>query len=151
MNSQLAVTLQKRTYFQQFEWHEQRKCWNKAFNSQREQSEARQNVSIVTQEVRSRLGLALTSSSSWGSHYMGGWVPSSGLASTQDTVSLRTGQHGLKHTQWKDMAHKTVAAQGAARSHETVLVRRMQSVNCKPVSRDCISTAPGMSFTLRFI
>lgn len=48
-------------------------------------------MSLLSQRsgVRSRLGLTLTSSSSWGSYYMGDWVPSSGLASTQDTVQTR--------------------------------------------------------------
>lgn len=35
---------------------------------------------------RGRLGLTLTSYSSWGSHYMGDWVPGSGPASSQHVV-----------------------------------------------------------------
>lgn len=114
-----------------------------AFSSEGEQSEAWQNVSIVRQRnsrVRGRPGLTLTFSSSCRSHYMGDWVPGSGLASTQDraqTSATKLDNTGL-NTQYKDKAHKTVAAQEVARGHGAVLMEKKQSVNCKLVSPHCL-------------
>lgn len=99
--------IQRRTYFPPLEWRDV----ETAFSSQREQSEAWQNVSTVGRDgsrVGGRPGLALTSSSSWGSHYVGDWVPSSGLASTQDTV-VSPANWTTRSLNTQNKAHKTGA------------------------------------------